>query len=116
VALVAGFGIQVYTPLPPETPVLYGFLMPKVARAGFYYATLDCVREGNSLDGYVWNRRDISTPVNRFELQERIEVTSLGRARRLVHGAPKWRNADPLCMQADGFISRKQSLISSFFN
>lgn len=111
-------GLDTYKPLPSETPVIYGFLHPKGERAGWYYTTFACVREGNSLDGYVDDRGEAVLPINPFAFVDpsQMEVTTLSRARRLVHDAPAYRSADPRCVEANGFMHSKRSLLMALFD
>ena len=114
--LVIGFGVQVYAVPEPETPVLYGYVKQPGRGFVWRYATLECVKEGRSLEGYVWDRAAIMDPVNPFDLQPDISLGSLGMARDLARRMPRLRDADPVCMEAEGFMGRRKSLIGSFLS
>lgn len=113
--VVLGFGIQVHRLPPPETPVLFGYVKQPGQGLVWRYATVECVRNGQSLEGYVWNRLEMMRPVNVFDLQPEISIGSLGQARALARKMREMRDADPICSQAEGFSGRGQPLIISLF-
>lgn len=116
--LLLSLGLDTYEAVPPETPVLYAFVLGNGGyRMGEYYATFECVRNGTSLDGYLENRAEAVSPINPFSLLQMrdTKVITLGRARRLVHDAPARRDADPLCVQASGFLNGPRSWVMSLF-
>jgi hypothetical protein len=117
--LYLSFGIKVFRALPPETPVVYACLNANGGyAAGCYYATIDCIHDGHSLEGYFADRSEAVLPVNPFSLLDGVpaQIITLARARRLVHDAPKKRDADPLCVQANGFQSQQRALLLTLFD
>jgi hypothetical protein len=113
--LVAGLGIRVYDSLSPETPVLFGYVKQPGQGLVWRYATVECVRSGNSLEGYVWNRAEMMHPINVFDLQPEISIGSLAHARDLARKVRALRDADPICSQANGFMGRSELLMFSLF-
>jgi hypothetical protein len=108
-----GFAIPVTERQPTEKPVMFGHVSDPQAHLWKYFATIDCVREGHSLEGYVHDRDHISTPVNIFDLKEGISVITLSRALLLRSKDLMSIDADPLCVQAGGFERHKTSLLLS---
>ncbi len=113
--LLVGFGLQTYRAAPPETPVLFGYVKQPGQGLVWRYATVECVRNGQSLEGYVWSREEMMNPINVFDLQPEISIGSLAQARDLARKMRSLRDADPMCSQADGFVGRSQPLVFSLF-
>jgi hypothetical protein len=113
---VLGFGMKVFKPLPPETPVVKAFNTSRLDHAYWHFATLQCIADRQSLDGYVKDVAQILDPKSSIELGVDAEVMTLSRAKRLAHDRPTTHALDPQCLRAGYFEMKEQSLIMSLLH
>lgn len=113
-ALLLGFGVQVYTPLAPDTVGARALYIGSDAPSHWYFATIDCIKAGKSLDPntYVRNIFDMLDAEQDFVPAVDAEITTLGRTRRLIHDRPAHEALDPQCLKAGYFEMKGRSLFA----
>jgi hypothetical protein len=105
-------GIETYTPLEPTKPVLlssFGWI--KNSSATQHVATIECVADGAALALYVKNLQDLQLRKDSIPLFANAELTTLSRAKRLIHDRPASTDYDPGCIMGGYFEMKKSHLL-----